>query len=84
MVRTRRDHSGEDQPVAEDRIDVRIGQLWRRRRDGRAFIPAHQVADGWLDKSGVKRTAAQLHDTYLLVQATEQRTYGEQSVNGHT
>jgi hypothetical protein len=46
---------------------IKVGQLWRRRRDGRAFIPAHRVADGWRDKAGRKRTEAELRAKYVLV-----------------
>jgi len=66
--------------VTEDMVDVRVGQLWRRRRDGRAFIPAHRAADGWLDKSGLRRTAAELRHEYVLVQPTEDSAQRGQSV----
>ena len=54
---------GEDEPA------IRVGQLWRRRYDGRAFIPAHRTADGhvWLDRHGIKRTATDLRAKYVLV-----------------
>jgi hypothetical protein len=48
-------------------LEVRVGRLWRRRRDGKAFIPAKRVAGGWLDRSGVKRTADELRDKYVHV-----------------
>jgi hypothetical protein len=48
-------------------IDIKVGQLWRRRLDGRRFIPAHRVADGWLDRAGIKRTESDLHQKYVLV-----------------
>jgi hypothetical protein len=57
--------------MTEDAVEVRVGQLWRRRLDGRRFIPATRVADGWLDRSGVKRTAAELHEKYVLVRVDE-------------
>lgn len=50
-----------------DLIRVRVGQLWRRRRDGKAFIPAHHVGAGWLNKAGNRRTAGELRDSYVLV-----------------
>ena len=46
---------------------IKVGQLWRRRRHGKAFIPAVRVADGWLNKAGNKRTAKQLHEKYVRV-----------------
>jgi hypothetical protein len=69
-------HPGGEQLVTEDSVDVRVGQLWRRRRDGKAFIPAHRAADGWVDRSGIRRTAVELRDGYVLVQPTER--------HGHT
>ena len=27
---------------------IKVGQLWRRRWDGKAFFPAVRVAYGWL------------------------------------
>ncbi len=50
-----------------DEIDIKVGQLWRRRLDGRRFIPARRIADGWLDLTGIKRTKAELHQKYVLV-----------------
>ncbi len=47
---------------------IKVGQLWRRRRDGKAFIPAVKVADGWLNKAGNKRTAKQLHEKYVWIE----------------
>jgi hypothetical protein len=48
-------------------IDVKVGQLWRRRLDGRRFIPARRVADGWVDLAGIKRTERELHEKYVIV-----------------
>ncbi len=48
-------------------IDIKVGQLWRRRLDGRRFIPARRVADGWLDLVGIKRTECELRQNYTLV-----------------
>jgi hypothetical protein len=48
-------------------IDIKVGQLWRRRLDGRRFIPARRVADGWLDLAGIKRTDSDLRHKYVLV-----------------
>jgi hypothetical protein len=50
---------------------IKVGQLWRRRRDGKAFIPAVKVADGWLNKAGNKRTAKQLHEKYVRVDLSD-------------
>ena len=50
---------------------IRVGQLWRRRADGKAFIPAVKVADGWLNKAGNKRTAKQLHDKYVRIEISD-------------
>ena len=47
---------------------IKVGQLWRRRRDGKAFIPAVKVADGWLNKAGNKRTAKELNEKYVWVE----------------
>ena len=47
---------------------INVGQLWRRRGDGKAFIPAVKVADGWLNKAGNKRTAKQLHEKYVWIE----------------
>jgi hypothetical protein len=57
--------------VTDGSVEVRVGQLWRRRRDGRPFIPARRVDGGWLDRAGIKRTSDELRDRYVLVQATE-------------
>lgn len=48
-------------------IDIRVGQLWRRRLDGRRFIPARRVVDGWLDLAGIKRTERDLREKYVLM-----------------
>jgi hypothetical protein len=50
-----------------DHVRVRVGQLWRRRRDGKPFIPAHHVDNTWFNKAGVKRTAGELRDKYVLI-----------------
>ena len=46
---------------------VKVGQLWRRRLDGRRFIPARRVREGWVDLAGIKRTTAELHQPCVLV-----------------
>ena len=46
---------------------IKVGQLWRRRKDGKAFKPAVKVDGGWLDKSGTKRTVSQLHEKYVRI-----------------
>jgi hypothetical protein len=48
-------------------IDIRVGQLWRRRLDGRRSIPVHRVADGWLDRAGIKPTESDLRQKHVLV-----------------
>ena len=55
-------------------IEIRVGQLWRRRLDGRRFIPAHRVADGWLDLAGIKRTESDLHQKYVLMPLDTRRS----------
>jgi hypothetical protein len=57
--------------MIDDHVRVRVGQLWRRRRDGLAFIPAHRVAGGWIDKAGHRRTSSQLAENYVLVPIDE-------------
>jgi hypothetical protein len=59
--------------VGKDQPTIRIGQLWRRRHDGRAFIPVFGSDDGgtWLDRRGIKRTAADLRTKYVLVPIIE-------------
>jgi hypothetical protein len=61
-----------------DQVRVRVGQLWRRRRDGKAFIPAHHVGNSWFNKAGVRRTVAELRDSYVLVPVDDDAT-GEAS-----
>ena len=56
---------------------IKVGQLWRRRADGKAFIPAVKVADGWLNKAGNKRTAKQLHEKYVRID-TQRRCHTEE------
>ena len=53
---------------------IKVGQLWRRRRDGKAFIPAVRVGDAWLNKAGNKRTAQQLHQKYVRVDLDDDPT----------
>ena len=55
--------------MSEDKI--KVGQLWRRRKDGKAFIPAVKVADGWLNKAGNKRSVKQLHEKYVRIDVNE-------------
>ena len=57
-----------------DHVRVRVGQLWRRRRDGKAFIPAHHVGKTWFNKAGIKRTAGELRDSYVLVRVEDDAT----------
>jgi hypothetical protein len=54
--------------VAKD-PKIKVGQLWRRRHDGKAFIPAVRSpkGDGWLDRKGHKRTEEELYKRYVLV-----------------
>jgi hypothetical protein len=63
--------------VAEDELEIRVGHFFGRRRDRRRVIAARRVADGWLDSSGIERTAVELQDRYVLVPATD----GEHSAN---
>jgi hypothetical protein len=65
--------------MAVDELEIRVGQLWRRRRDGRPFIPARKVTDGWLDRLGRKRTPVVLRTQYLLVETPDWPSVGEQS-----
>ena len=53
---------------------IKVGQLWRRRADGKAFIPAVKVADGWLNKAGNKRTVKQLHEKYVRIDIGDDAT----------
>ena len=53
---------------------IKVGQLWRRRADGKAFIPAVKVADGWLNKAGNKRTAKQLQEKYVRIDLDDDTT----------
>ena len=53
---------------------IKVGQLWRRRADGKAFIPAVKVADGWLNKAGNKRTAKQLQEKYVRIDINDDAT----------
>ena len=46
---------------------IKVGQLWRRRKDGKAFIPAVKVHGEWLNKAGNKRTPSELHEKYVLI-----------------
>jgi hypothetical protein len=47
---------------------VRVGQLWRRRHDGRAFIPAFKVGEHvWGDRFGHRRSDAQLQTQYVQI-----------------
>jgi hypothetical protein len=55
-------------------IVIKVGQLWRRRLDGRRFIPARRVTDGWLDLVGIKRTECELRQNYTLVPLDDDMT----------
>jgi hypothetical protein len=57
--------------VTDDQVRVRIGQLWRRRQDGQAFIPAHRIDGGWMDRAGHRRSCAELTEQYVLVPIDE-------------
>ena len=67
-----------------DQVRVRVGQLWRRRRDGKAFIPAHHVGDNWFNKAGIKRTAGELRDKYVLISTDDDAALrrGQRPING--
>jgi hypothetical protein len=49
-----------------DQVRVRVGQLWRRRQDGKPFIPAHRVDGSWMDKAG-RRRSGELCANYVLI-----------------
>ncbi len=51
--------------MGTNEVGIKVGQLWRRRLDGRRFIPARRVANGWLDLAGIKRSERELRENYV-------------------